>query len=221
MEEGEKKPLELMIVDDHQMFIDGIKLLLHNYSGVHIAAEAFNGKQAIEMLAKQKIDFVITDIAMPEMNGIELTQKIKQTFPDIKVLVLTMYNDREIVNEIIRAEAEGYILKNTGKNELINAINKIADNGTYFCSEIRNIILQNNKNEKQKSFAASDEELTQREVEILRLICQEYSSAEIAKKLFISIHTVDTHRKHIIQKTKTKTIVGLIKYAIINNVVCL
>lgn len=158
---------------------------------------------------------LITDISMPGVSGIELTRWVKQNYPEIKVLVLTMYNDREIVNEILMSEAEGYILKNTGKQELINAINRINDNSTYYSTEVLNIMMTRLK--KQKSIEENIAILTPREIEILRLIMEEFSSEEIADKLFISKHTVDTHRKNIIQKTNTRTIVGLLKFAIENN----
>ena len=212
------QPLQMLLVDDHQMLIDGIKLLLQNEADIHIVAEAHNGLEALEILNTKTIDFVITDISMPQMSGIELTRKIKDLYPEIKILVLTMFNDREIINEIIEAEADGYILKNTGKQELLDAIRKIADNGTYFSKEIMPLILEKTYKQKEKKIFEDTTELTNREIEILKLICQEYSSANIAEKLCISQHTVETHRKHIIQKTKTKTIVGLIRFAIERNI---
>lgn len=207
----------MLLVDDHQMLIDGIKLLLQNETDIHIVGEAHNGLEALEILNSKKIDFVITDISMPQMSGIELARKIKELYPEIKILVLTMFNDREIINEIIEAEADGYILKNTGKQELLNAIRKIADNGTYFSKEIMPFILEKTYKTKEKKSSDFIHDLTNREIEILKLICEEYSSAEIANKLCISQHTVETHRKHIIQKSKTKTIVGLIRFALEHN----
>lgn len=214
MTDQEKKTISVLIVDDHQMFIDGIKLLLKNNRNIQVVAEAHNGLEALEVISSTSIDLVITDINMPEMNGVELTKIIKKDFHDIKVLVLTMYNDIETVHEIIGSEAEGYILKNTGKQELINAINKIADNGTYYSNEVISLL-----SEKLaiKKTTAPKIDLTIREIEILQLICEENTTADIAKKLFISAHTVDTHRKHICQKIGTKTILGLMRYAIENN----
>ena len=149
------------------------------------------------------------------MSGVELTRWVKQNYPDIKVLVLTMYNDREIVNEILMSEAEGYILKNTGKQELISAISRINGNSTYYSAEVLNTMMTRLK--KQKAIERNTALLTPREIEILKLIMEELSSEEIADKLFISKRTVDTHRKNIIAKTNTRTIVGLLKFAIENN----
>lgn len=215
MNDDENKTIRILIADDHQMFIDGLKALLKREKSFQIIGEVNSGGHAIEFITKTRPDMLITDISMPGVSGIELTRWVKQNYPEIKVLVLTMYNDREIVNEILMSEAEGYILKNTGKQELINAINRINDNSTYYSTEVLNIMMTRLK--KQKSIEENIAILTPREIEILRLIMEEFSSEEIADKLFISKHTVDTHRKNIIQKTNTRTIVGLLKFAIENN----
>jgi len=210
----ETAPLSILITDDHRMFIDGLKSLLRKEKRVAVVAEALNGEAALEILAQQPIDLLITDINMPGMSGTELTKRVKENFPATKVLVLTMYNDREIVSEILSTEAEGYILKNTGKQELIDAILKIADNGTYYSNEVVDILATAAR--KAKKIEESTKQLTPRELEIIRLIAKEYSSAQIADALFISPRTVDTHRKHILQKTNSKTLVGLIRFAFEN-----
>ncbi len=207
--------LKIVIADDHQMFIDGIKLLLKKEKGFSIIGEAPNGTVALEMVETLSPDILITDINMPGLSGTELTKIVKEKFPLTKVLVLTMYNDREIVNEILNTEAEGYILKNTGKQELLNALNKIADNGTFYSNEVVNIMMATVR--KEKKIAEQTQHLTPREIEIIRLITKEYSSAQIADTLFISPRTVDTHRKHILQKTKSKTLVGLMRFAYDND----
>lgn len=205
-----QKELRILIVDDHQMFMDGVKALLRNEKHLKFVAEALNGEAALEILAQQEIDLLITDISMPGMSGTELTRQVKQVYPDIKVLVITMYNDRAIVSEILMAEAEGYILKNTGKEELMAAIDRIADNGTYYSREILEIMLQTSIQQQKEP---EQKALTPREIEIVQLVSQEFSTAAIAEKLFISPRTVDTHRKHILEKTGSRTIVGLMKYA--------
>ena len=212
---SDNKTIRILIADDHQMFVDGLKALLKREKHFQIIGEVNSGGHAIEFIGKTQPDVLITDISMPGVSGIELTRWVKQNYPEIKVLVLTMYNDREIVNEILMSEAEGYILKNTGKQELINAINRINDNSTYYSTEVLNIMMTRLK--KQKSIDKNTALLTPREIEILKLIMEELSSEEIADKLFISKRTVDTHRKNIIQKTNTRTIVGLLKFAIENN----
>jgi len=207
----------IFLVDDHQMFLDGIRLLLKKESSIEITGEANNGKLALEAIIQQPVDLVITDVSMPEMSGIELTRNLKNLFPDIKVLVLTMYSDYEIINEIMENDADGYILKNTGREELIRAVNRILDNGTFYSNEVIEKIMQGFK--QQKNIETHLKEITEREKEVLILISQELSTQEIADKLFISPRTVDTHRKHLLEKTNAKNVVGLIRFAFENNLI--
>ena len=202
---------QIFLADDHQMFIFGIRKLLEKSKFI-VVGEAYDGLTAFEFLKSHEVDILITDINMPEMSGTELIKAIKEIKPDIKTLVLSMYNDREIIHEIVMSEAEGYILKNAGKQELINALERIINGGTYYSNEVVDIITDNYVTH-QKAFEKT-KELSDREIEILKLISQEYSTPEIAEKLFISPLTVETHRKNILKKTKTRTIVGLIKFAI-------
>jgi len=206
--------IKIIIVDDHQMFIDGIKTLLRADKKIKLIGEALNGEQALKLIEENPIDIVITDIEMPGMSGIELTKEIKKNHPHIKVMVLTMYSDREIVNEILMTEAEGYVLKNTGKQELISAVNRIYDGGTFYSHEVVELLMGNYASNKKTDNIIN--ELTPREKEIIALICDELTNTEIADKLFISPLTVETHRKNIFKKTQAKTIVGLIKFAINN-----
>jgi DNA-binding NarL/FixJ family response regulator len=205
--------LRILIADDHQMFIDGIRSLLRNEKQFEFVGEASNGIEALAFLKGTPVDILITDISMPEMSGTELTKQVKKLYPEIKVLVVTMYNDSAIINEILMVEAEGYILKNTGKEELVNALTQIADNGTFYSREILEIMVK----ARMKRKTTSAQNISPRETEIIKLIGQELSTAAIAEKLFISPRTVDTHRKNILEKTGCKTIVGLMKYAFENN----
>lgn len=214
MDEKLSSVINILLVDDHQMFLDGLRTLLSKEKNLHIVSEARSGKEALAILVDSPVDLVITDINMPGMSGTELTRQIKKTYPHVRVLVLTMYNDREIIHEIVMTEAEGYILKNSNKRELINAINRIGDHGTYYSNEVIAIMTENYvTKEKIKD---RTQELSAREKEIIALVCQEFTTAEIAEKLFLSPLTVETHRKNILRKTNSKTIVGLIKYAIEN-----
>lgn len=210
-----EQKIKILIADDHQMFIDGLKALLQFEKNIEVIAQALRGDDAYDILCKQDIDLLITDISMPGMTGIELTKKVKDKFPHVKVLVVSMYNDREIVSEILLAEADGYILKNTSKQELLSAINKLTDHGTYYSNEILSIMLEKIKKEKKQE--GETKLLSPRELEIIKLIMQEYSSEQIAEKLFISKSTVDTHRKNILEKSQMKTLVGLCKFAFRNH----
>ncbi|MEQ9262924.1 MAG: response regulator transcription factor [Owenweeksia sp.] len=213
-----EKLVNILIVDDHQMFIDGIRSLLRKFKRFNIVADANSGNAALEIIqARQDIDLVMTDISMPEMNGVELVKSIKSDFPAIKVLVLSMYHEKDAVDEIIMAEAEGYVLKNTGKQELANALDKIVDGGTHYSSQVINTMFS--KVKEERAIRASLQNLSEREIEVLKLITEELSSQEIGDKLFISKRTVDSHRKNLLQKTNTKTVVGLIKFAYQNRVV--
>ncbi|MDQ3191894.1 MAG: response regulator transcription factor [Bacteroidota bacterium] len=206
---------KILIVDDHQMFIDGIKSLLRQEKNFQIIAQALNAEDALEIIKSNPPEIVLTDISMPGMSGIELTKIIKTDYPQIKVIVLSMHNDREIVSEIMMSEAEGYILKNTGKKELKEALEHIAADGTFYSKEVLSTMMEKVKREKKT--AEQTAVLTVRELEVLQLICEECSSEKIAEKLFISKRTVDTHRQNIMEKTKSKTPIGLIKFALRND----
>lgn len=211
--------IKLMIVDDHQMFIDGIKALLRKETAFRFIAEANSGEDALEKLAAEQPDILITDISMPGMNGKELITRVKALNPDIKILVLSMHGEADVISDIMMHEAEGYILKNTGRKELSMALNKIVRGGTHYSEEVLLALTKKIKTEQQKD--KSIHQLTEREIEIIKLILQEYSNDEIAEKLFISYRTVETHRKNINKKTEAKTVVGLIKFALQNDIASL
>lgn len=203
----------ILVVDDHQLVIDGLKSMLLQLDNLNTVDEAINGQQALELIVAnpEKYQLIITDITMPLINGIELCKIIKSKYSYIKVLILSMHNSLSIVKDAINAEADGYMLKNTGKEEFTKGIEKILGDGTYFSQEILPIILNQYKRGKTEQQISS---LSQREKEVLELIVQEYTSKEIADKLNISKQTVDTHRLNIMQKTGCKSLVGLIKFAV-------
>ena len=209
--------VKILLVDDHEMFRDGLKALLAGHEHYECIATATNGLEAQEIIQQQDIDLVITDLSMPKMTGTELVKWIKATHAHIKVLVVSMHNSQETVNEILLSEAEGYILKNTGKKELLHALDRIFNDGTYYSREVLSNMLVKLKADKKQNEATKS--LTERELEVLRLIVDEKTSDEIANTLFISKRTVDTHRKNILEKLNIRTTVGLIKYAFINGLV--
>lgn len=211
--------INILIADDHQIFIDGLKSLLRKEKRFKIVDEKLDGKSAYQRIQQGGIDLLITDLSMPGLNGSELVKIVKNEFPNVKILVLSMHCDTEVVTDILLNEAEGYILKNTGKSEFITALNKISEGGTHYSSEVLQKMMERVK--KQKAIKEELVKLTERELEIIKLICCELSSQEIADKLYISRRTVDTHRQNIIEKTQVKTIVGLIKYAIRNDLACI
>jgi len=208
--------IKLMIVDDHQMFIDGVKSLLRKEKQFEFVAEANTAEDALRIMQASPPDILITDISMPGMSGNELIQQVKTKNPDIKILVLSMHSEAEVISEIMMQEAEGYILKNTGRQELSSALHKLADGGTFYSDEVLLSLMRRVKKEAKKDKEVV--QLSERELEIVRLIVQEMSNEEIAEKLFISKRTVETHRKNINQKTNMRTVVGLIKFAIRNGI---
>lgn len=203
---------KILIADDHKLFLDGLNMLLRNQPNFIIEGMAYNGAEVLESLKSNKYDMVITDLNMPGMGGVELVKSIKEQFPQVKLLVITMNDDREIVTEILLAEAEGYLLKNSGKEQLLNAINNILGGKTHYEHEVINLMLDRvRKTTQTNNFNAL---LSTREKEVLDLIMQEFTSKEIAEQLFISKQTVDSHRINIMQKTGAKTLVGLIKMVV-------
>jgi len=208
--------INILIVDDHQMVIDGIRSMLQNHATYIIVDEANNGQDAFDMIANnpEKYQFLITDISMPLLSGTDLCRMVKQQYTHIQVLILSMYNNIQAVKEAINAEADGYILKNAGKKELLIALHRITNNGTYFSEDIIPIIYNQYQHKRQQDEQLK--QLTSREQEVLALIANELTSEEIGEKLFISKKTVDHHRQHLLEKCGCKSTVGLVKYAIKN-----
>jgi DNA-binding NarL/FixJ family response regulator len=209
--------IKLLMVDDHQIVIDGMKALLRKEKQFEFIAEANSGEEALELLKVHTPDILISDISMPGMNGNELIKIVKEHYPDIKILVVSMHDDPETISEVLMLEAEGYILKNTGRKEFTTALEKLADGATFYSEEVLLSLMKKQKKEIRKDIDIA--QLSAREIEIICLIAQECSNEEIAEKLFISKRTVETHRKNINQKTNIRTAVGLIKFAIRNELI--
>ncbi|MBK9478821.1 MAG: response regulator transcription factor [Bacteroidetes bacterium] len=210
--EKDKAKIKLVLVDDHQMLLDGLAALLQGEQRFDLVGLCNNAKYALELIESTAPDIVITDINMPEISGVELTRMIRKYYPKIKVLALSMFGERSTISEMLEAGISGYILKNTGKEELINALVKVHEGGMYFSDEITEELI---KSISQKTEIKEEIQvrLTERELEIVKLIAAEKSNLEIATQLFISERTVETHRKNIFRKTNTKGVVGLLKLA--------
>lgn len=205
--------IKIIVADDHHILLDGLRALLQKQKGIEIVGLFDNGASAYEALATLEVDIALLDINMPGMDGKELTRKIKAEYPSILVIILSMYDDVGRVMELINAGASGYLLKNITDTELVEAIRTVASGRSYYSAEITENISSYAQQIHNSADAAAEPKLTDREIEILKLISQEYSNAEIAKNLFISERTVETHRKNMLRKTNNKTIVGLLKYA--------
>ena len=201
---------KLAIVDDHQIVIDGLRSLLKGYDQYEIVIESNHPETIPSLLKQHEIDIMLTDVMMPVMTGVELARTVKKDFPSIKIIALSMNGEGSLVNQMIEeSDISGYLLKNIGQTEFINALNKIAAGGIYFSDEV----LQEMLKASERKQVSDDNKLTNREVEIVRLIEKEYSNKKIAEELFLSERTVETHRKNIFRKTKTNSVIGLIKYA--------
>ena len=188
--------------------------MLEKYEGIEIAAEAENGRKAVELALELKPDVVMMDVSMPDLNGIEATRKIKAEAPDIKVLALSIYSDIQHVEGLLEAGASGYVLKDCGIEEIVHAIRTIADNGTYLCTRIRESIVSDYLEHLSQTEIPVKSILTPKEREVLQLIAEGANTREIASKLQASVKTVETHRRHIMEKLDTHSIANLTKHAI-------
>lgn len=214
--------VNILLVDDHPMIRHGIKALLNDVD-IKVTGEASNGKEAIDAYKDGNYDLIVMDIKMPEMDGVEATKELKKIDSDVKILALSMYDEHRFITKMLQAGAKGYILKNTGKEELVNAITKIISGENYFSTEVSNIMMSRFMNEKSETLRRSTPNfnvtLTKRETEIIRMIANEMTNSEIAGELNISPRTVDTHRRNLLQKLDVKNTAGLVRYALQNDII--
>lgn len=202
-------PIRIAITDDHQLVIDGLVSLL-DHDNIQVVYCTTSPLDMLEKLSLLEIDVLLTDIMMEGLTGQELAKTVRMQYPHIRILALSMSGKGDIVNEMIQdADIAGYVLKNIGKAELIHAIETVASGGLYFSDEVLKALDRTLQLQKENEST----HLTRREVEIIQLIEKELPNKEIAETLFISERTVETHRKNIFRKTKTNSVVGLIKYA--------
>ncbi|MFZ1691800.1 MAG: response regulator transcription factor [Flavobacteriales bacterium] len=210
------KPVRIWLADDHALVLDGIELVLSLRPDLKIIGRSLNGDDLIAALGLHDIDLVISDLRMPGgLDGLTLMTRIKERHPAVKLLVVSMSDELEIVNRLFVAEVDGYILKNSGKDELLAAIDDVLDDRVHFEQALLTRILARQR-ELAKGTIAPQKPMSDREREVLELILQEHTSKQIAEKLFISKQTVDSHRLRIMEKTGARTLVGLIKYAVAN-----
>jgi len=206
----------IFLVDDHQMVIDGISSILADVEEVKVVGTDSNGKEALEKMAVDAPDLILLDINMPEMDGIEVVNHLRENGDHTKVLILTMHNNAQFTKQLSALGVNGCILKNTGKSELLNAIKTIHQGEKYYGKAVTdNLLSSMEKTEK----AVNKVKLTKREVQIVKLIANEMKTNEIADELSISTLTVETHRKNIVSKLKVKNAAGLVRFAFENGLV--
>lgn len=205
--------MKILLADDHQIFRESMMLLLSFEDDIEVVGQASNGGGILEALKTGvRPDLLLTDISMKGMDGVETTRLVKLDYPKIKVLVLSMNSEREHILGAIEAGVDGYVLKSAGKNEVLMAIRAVNDGSSYFSHEVTAVIV-NELNQNHKKTKSNDS-LSERELEVLSLIANQYSSTEIAKLLYISVRTVEAHRRNMLEKLGLKNTAGLIKYAL-------
>lgn len=206
--------IKVLIADDHKIFRDGIRSILEKETDIDVVGEAANGLEVLEKIKNLTVNVLILDIDIGEPGGIEITGRVSAQYPEVKILILSMIGLHDFVIQALEKGAIGYLLKNTGKDEVLTAIRSVAKGDSYFNKEVSAILIEQLNRPRSSKNRTGDIPLTPREIEVLQLIAQEFSNQEIAEKLFISIRTVDTHRRNMLEKLGARNTAGLVKYAI-------
>lgn len=213
--------IKVYITDDHKIVVDGLKSIFSDLNGFEVIGSASDGLQCLEDIRSGiRPDVILMDIDMPRMSGIQATEFLKDEFASIKILGLSMHNEQSVIQSLIDAGADGYILKNSDGKELENGIRTVLGNQKFFSTEVTMTLLgQTEEIKSTDSYSPLLNELTEREIEILKLIAEGYSNKEVGEKLFISHRTVDTHRTNLMRKLDVHNIAGLIKFALKNSLI--
>jgi DNA-binding NarL/FixJ family response regulator len=200
--------MKVLLVDDHAIVSDGLQALLHAVDDIEVVNKLTSGDFAMAYLKQHEVDLLITDYAMPDMDGLTLVKKAKQLKPNLKIIVLSMHDEAVMIREMLAAGVDGYVLKKYAQQELVNAIETIGNGRQYWSAEVNKALLSSLLPQEMP-----ENQITDRELEVLRLLAQELTSRQIADKLFISERTVETHRKNLMRKTGANNGIGLMRYA--------
>lgn len=211
--------LRLLIADDHSMFADGIESILANESDIDVVGKCPDGNSVFEFLKEKTVDLILLDVNLPDMSGIEVSKKLNREYPDIKILAVSMFNEESFVTEILQQGASGYILKNTGKTELLKAIQTVNNGQSYFSKEVTQTIMGSLMKNKATAQKPTKLKISRREKEVLQLIMQEFTTQEIADKLFVSVKTVESHRGSLLTKLQARNTAGLVRIAMEEGIV--
>lgn len=211
--------IKIVIADDHKMFRDGIIAILEQEGDIQLLGEVGSAQEVFEMLDASMPDILLLDISLGKFNGIDITKSLKMRYPELKVIIISMHSESSYIVKALEVGASGYLLKDAGKVEMLNAIRAVVTGGTYFGRQVSQILMEHLSGKGAHVVKQDKVMLTKREVEVLRLIAEEHSNQEVADKLFISIRTVDTHRRNLLEKLKLKNTAGLVKYAIQNGLI--
>lgn len=200
--------MKILLVDDHAIVTDGLQALLHAVENFEVVKKLTSGDFALAYLKQHKVDIMITDYSMPDMDGVTLVKQARTIQPDLKVIVLSMHDESTMIREMLAAGVDGYVLKKYAQQELVNAIEMVHNGRQYWSSEVNKALLSSLLPQE-----TPENQITDRELEVLKLLAQELTSKQIAEKLFISERTVETHRKNLMRKTGANNAIGLVRYA--------
>ncbi|UOV00053.1 response regulator transcription factor [Chryseobacterium daecheongense] len=215
--------IKIALIDDEQLILEGVKMLLSNERNISVSFTSNNGSHFIESLEQlQPEDFpdiALVDVQMQPMNGFELVEILKEKYPDLKIIILSSHYKTSILGYMVKLGVSAFLPKNSDRKTFIDAITAVFKNGVFFTAEDHQMLFSYmNSSTKKKTLFEMDDELSEREKDVVKLICQEYTNNEIAEKLFISPRTVESHRQRIVDKIGAKNTVGIVIYAIINNI---
>lgn len=214
--------IKIHLADDHQVLLDGLSNLLQTVPNFEIVGTSTDGKKVYQDVLENNASILVLDISMPSKDGIAVLKEFKEQESSCKIIILSSYDDLKIIREVMKLGAKGYLTKKCAGENIIEAIEAVNDDQEYFCDAVREKIFNSfrDKNPKINQTAYTENQiLSPREIEIIKLISLEYSGTEISEKLYISTHTVETHRKNIMKKLNIKSTIGLVKYALKNNLI--
>lgn len=209
---------KILIADDHAMFADGIASILKSEPTIDVVGTCLDGRAAIDFLKKNQVDILLLDVNLPGLSGIDVCKEVSKSFKETKVLAISMFNEESFVTEILNNGAMGYILKNTGRQELLKAIETVLSGKSYFSDDVTQTIMKGLMNQRTGSKPAEKvlPKISRREKEVLALIIEEHTTQEIANKLFISLKTVESHRSNLLAKLNARNTAGLVRIAMEN-----
>lgn len=212
--------IHLVIADDHEIFRDGLALMLSRQKNMVLAGQAGDGRELLKIVREKRPDVILMDIKMPHMDGIEATKILTGEFPDLRIVALSMFTEENLIVEMLEAGAKGYLLKNADKQEILDAISSVMEDKTYYCrdtsSTLAGMIVKSNFNPYRKKEAVT---FSEREIEIIRLICKQLTAQEIGTAVFLSRRTVEGYRTRILEKMNVKNTAGVVIYALKNKLI--
>ena len=212
-------PIKVIIADDHEIFRDGFRVMLKKQPSIELIGQAANGQELLDQVRSLKPDVVVTDIKMPVMDGIEATRNLIKENADLGVIALSMFDEENLIMDMLDAGAKGYLLKNAHKNEIFEAIRSVNNNDIYYCNhtsaKLISMLAKSHYNKQKKEVKI---EFTNKEIEIIKMICEEKLTKEIAQQLFLSVRTVEKYRERIQEKIDAKNMVGVVLYAVRNGI---